>query len=625
MIQDPFFTIDGKQYEIKEVAAPPTPVDCVWGPWSAWTPTGDWSPCVNGTQSRTEQRTRTIETPASNGGLPCEGPTTETRSVSQACVVIPPDPGGMIVAHGNNFKHDYWLPSDNLDPAKLPTPEQAIPWTAKVNAAGALANHAGGVMRSFRSLPIYGNITPYGYTVPGVFDSLGKRVQNQLVSNFGTDMMNARNALKNWSKSDVTDASPGPFPFRAGPRGHLILSPYNTVYGHSSRFSDGTMSTNPHSPLFLALQADGLMQGLMRDGSCRHLMQLPIPDNSYTNDFAQWEANRIVFFYLDSVNGKVMKVDRTNTPWEVTTFAEGFGLLTSCKVIGQNLYLMERSTGNVWEVVIATGARRVITWMGAGFWLDYYSNGDLLVMAEDSRMIRVTPESGVQTVVNSSSMGNRGWVQCSVDRHGTCGLVDTVYWVTFTGNSNSHVQRILPDGTKLPYIAHGSGNMSAGESKWVAEAHGHYLWTVAVHPDEGLIYFNGAWSGQPGVLGVAHENDPFPAPYPYKDVFQYESGVGVNMLMWGGPQRLLGQVPSFVCQIGAYGASATGITFDYLTSLGYEGLRNWLNSGGAGSVPRNMTNAEVYFPMAYIMANSQQHLVQGRKLIDDLRAFMGVV
>jgi len=68
---------------------PTTPVDQVvsdWGPWTG----GDWSPCVNGTQTRTETHTRTEISPASNGGRTF--PLSETRTASQACTVPPPPP-----------------------------------------------------------------------------------------------------------------------------------------------------------------------------------------------------------------------------------------------------------------------------------------------------------------------------------------------------------------------------------------------------------------------------------------------------------------------------------------------------------------------------------------------------
>jgi G8 domain len=71
---------------------PPTSVDCVVSPWGAWQSTSGWSACTNGSQSRTEQRTRTIVTPPSGGGAACPA-LTETRTVTQACT---PPPAGVI-------------------------------------------------------------------------------------------------------------------------------------------------------------------------------------------------------------------------------------------------------------------------------------------------------------------------------------------------------------------------------------------------------------------------------------------------------------------------------------------------------------------------------------------------
>ena len=75
---------------------PPGPVDCVLSAWSAYTPvsgpSGQWSPCFNNTQSRTEERTRTIVVAPANGGVPCDPNQRETRVVSQGCV-SPPSTG----------------------------------------------------------------------------------------------------------------------------------------------------------------------------------------------------------------------------------------------------------------------------------------------------------------------------------------------------------------------------------------------------------------------------------------------------------------------------------------------------------------------------------------------------
>ena len=66
---------------------PPAPVNAVVSEWSAWTG-GAWSACTNNTQTRTETRTRTVITPASNGGT--TPPLSETRTVSQPCTPPPP-------------------------------------------------------------------------------------------------------------------------------------------------------------------------------------------------------------------------------------------------------------------------------------------------------------------------------------------------------------------------------------------------------------------------------------------------------------------------------------------------------------------------------------------------------
>lgn len=62
---------------------PNPPIDAVMSDWSAWTAAGDWTPCSGNTQERSEQRTRTILTPAMDGGS--TPPLAEVRTISRAC------------------------------------------------------------------------------------------------------------------------------------------------------------------------------------------------------------------------------------------------------------------------------------------------------------------------------------------------------------------------------------------------------------------------------------------------------------------------------------------------------------------------------------------------------------
>lgn len=67
---------------------PPQPVDCVvsaWGDWVLGTP----SACVAGSQTRTDARTRTVTTPAANGGAACPA-LSESRTVTLTCAADPP-------------------------------------------------------------------------------------------------------------------------------------------------------------------------------------------------------------------------------------------------------------------------------------------------------------------------------------------------------------------------------------------------------------------------------------------------------------------------------------------------------------------------------------------------------
>jgi len=64
--------------------APTVSIDATVTAWSNWLPTSAWGVCLNSTQTRAEQRTRTVLTSAVNGGV--KPSLIETRTTTQVCV-----------------------------------------------------------------------------------------------------------------------------------------------------------------------------------------------------------------------------------------------------------------------------------------------------------------------------------------------------------------------------------------------------------------------------------------------------------------------------------------------------------------------------------------------------------
>lgn len=72
---------------------PPAPVDCVVSEWGAWVQ-GTPSACVAGSQTRVDNRTRTIVTQPANGGAACPS-LSESVTQTLTCTVTPPPPTGI--------------------------------------------------------------------------------------------------------------------------------------------------------------------------------------------------------------------------------------------------------------------------------------------------------------------------------------------------------------------------------------------------------------------------------------------------------------------------------------------------------------------------------------------------
>jgi hypothetical protein len=116
----------GDDYLVENAFA--TPVDAVLSAWGAWTDASDWSACSNGVQTKTQQRTRTVLTPATGGGA--TGSLADTQTISQACMIAVPAPTPVLPA----------------EPA--PSPAQPSPASAKFALGDAVQTSSAVRVRS---------------------------------------------------------------------------------------------------------------------------------------------------------------------------------------------------------------------------------------------------------------------------------------------------------------------------------------------------------------------------------------------------------------------------------------------------------------------------------------------
>jgi hypothetical protein len=439
-------------------------------------------------------------------------------------------------------------------------------------------------------------------------------------------MLNIRRNLADWGDGN-TFFPRVPYPVRSGARGQAIMTPYMTVKGHT-RVENGVVLDNPRIPMWVWVTMDGQMQYGMRDGSVVNAEHLPVKADSYVNDFTFYEPERKLFFYTDSRRGAVVKGDRNTTPWTYSDLATDLGELTSCRAIGTTIYACDTHSGKVWAIDAATGDKRVLCTIPRVFWLDYTSTGKLVAAGVDWQIRLVDTETGeVSANIAGVSLAPNlpAWVQIDVDRNGTCGPVDTIYFVPSQSAGNIDFYRFFPkgDGTYERVLGGygGYGVMQCGDSHWCQEPTGHYNWTVAIHPDEGCMAVGGFANVQIGVLGVVDPSDPFPEAYPYDHQL---CGTGRWMIAWGGRKDQIGKVPSFTCFMGWDGDSFLGCTCDYMASMSYADMAAFIRGGMIGSVPRDLSNADLWPLGTYILMNSQRHLKEGHALIAGWKAFLGV-
>lgn len=504
-------------------------------------------------------------------------------------------------------------PPDMVDVSKLPDP---IPWLCYVDDKLTIAHSAEGVGLRFRALPVYGWFQTLYRPVPALVGEGDARIIKPInAQGFGGDdpLGNIRPGLRK-------------YPQRPGPRGRAIGHPYMAIHGHTRIKEDGTIADGMQVPMWIGLAMDGKLWFWFRDGSTSLRAELPVADNSYINDFSYYEPQRSLMFYVDVMRGAVVMVARHTDPWTITDVATGLKKPTSCRAIGDLLYVADNGAGAIIEIKPVVGGQRKVCDMQGVFWLDYTSDHQLVAMRTDRTLHKIkveTGEIGPDLMVGRSAPGqytNQKWVMCDVDRHGTCGPKDTIYVCHSHGRGNNDFYRIWPNGG-ISYQLGSAGYMSTGPVEYTFEPQGHYPWTAAVHPDEGCLAVQGISNNDLGILGVRSPKDPWPAPYPY---LHEVASRGRMQIGWGGTSATYTTKPSFTCLMGQDGGSYLGCNFDFIANMPYAEAAAFVRQGMIGSTPRTLTNVDLW-PLLYMAYyNSQRHLREGAKLIQGLKSYLGV-
>lgn len=393
---------------------------------------------------------------------------------------------------------------------------------------------------------------------------------------------------------------------QSGPRGVGAATAYCTWHGHSSWAADadgntlvGVRSTNPMVPIAIGITMDGRMCRLTKQGGVFYEGQMPLDETpragSVYYDFAFYTPERKVHFAADWGLGRIIKAVHTpKVPQTFATevFAEGFGQPSSLRAIDTVLYIVDASTGNIWALDVPTKVRRLVCNIPHAWWVDYDSQGRLVIMTLDRWIHTIDPATG-QAVRPAWShifpvdTKVREWVQLCVDRNGSVGLKDAVLSCSSSGYGNVDVYRHTADGVKLK-LHMWPGRCAVGPTTRITEP-SHYPWAVFIMPDEGLMGFHGFAEFNPTIFVVDRGRKWASWTQEWEDMAQWA---------WrdGGSPAQRGKVTSFSAQCNVTGWALGGLpTFDVLAKMPAQELANWLKAGGVGSMPRDI-------PLPYLRA-----------------------
>lgn len=380
--------------------------------------------------------------------------------------------------------------------------------------------------------------------------------------------------------------------------------------------------------MWITVSMDGHCYAYMRDGSVVHLFKLAL--ESYTFDWSYHEPRgEHSMWVADTEVGKILQVQRQTGAQSV--WAEGFVRITSLREVNGELFVVDEPKHEVWRIDIKTKQRTCISRgaMRQPFWIDYQSDGTLVVGGRDRNIYRMTRDGTLiapsldagsadysMTPVSKRTSGGQEWVQLSVDRNGTWGLRDAITFVSVTGSTNTDFYRFDREGRWLKPIDHSFNVFGAGELVHVRDGiPGHYPWTVAHHPDEGLLLCHSRTQADPFVIAARQPSDGWqPGGMSFEEAdpaFQdIERGYSKS-----APQA----VPSLTAMINCTGGGQLW-TPDHVSQMSAADAMAWVRNGCGGSFSRNFTPVEVRRMVLYLCRHSQRYLRDGKPYMDQLRA-----
>ncbi|MBP8176174.1 MAG: hypothetical protein KAX77_00290 [Xanthomonadales bacterium] len=484
--------------------------------------------------------------------------------------------------------------TDDIDLSKSFAP---VPWSTYRDDLQTVARPMQGQEPTeWRRLTIYGLPNEYGILTPAY---LGGEIKMLYPSSVADE-----------NPADLIVPELHKWPARGGPRGHAITTPYWLVRGHT-RVVDGVIDTNPRIPAWVSVDMVGRVYYLMRDGSIDLVAQ--VTPRSYVNDFSYFEHERKVTWLSDTAAGEILQVRRSGREFTPAIWAKVPGRATSVRAIGGKLYVANETSVIEIDALEKSTPQRVVCSIPGVFWVDYLSDGRLVVMTRTSNVHIVDPASGsIGPDLNVGPFATKnsvGWVMVDVDRNGTCGPVDSIYCIASHSLAINSSWRIAPDGgiSRIRGVNGGGRSLSGASDKCIEGF--HYGWVAAIHPDEGLQLMHGGAQMLPIVYAAIGPTDP----WPIEDVYDVDlCGAGWQAIFKADTRK------PFQASMGVTGNSLLGLLPDHIVDMPLANAEAFIRGGMLSSEPRDLTKDEVHGLLYWLYRGSQQFQREGKPVMDRL-------